>query len=54
MNCYRLLVTFLLIGFVMVWAWGDAEHVESKSFIVTLLLTRVMMMIMLLLLLLLL
>ena len=54
MDMYRVLLGFLLIGFVAAWTNGNREHVESKSFIVTLLLTRVMMMIMLLLLLLLL
>jgi len=31
MDMYRVLLGFLLIGFVAAWTNGNGEHVESKS-----------------------
>jgi len=31
MDSYRVLIAFLLVGIVAVWAFGNEEHIESKS-----------------------
>ena len=31
MDSYKVLIVFLMIGIVAVWAFGNEEHVESKS-----------------------